>query len=174
MWETQRCLKHEEVSYRYVTEVRDNIQWVYPVSETTVASLSPEAIRAQLQRILDSPVFSGARRISEFLQFVVSRSIDGQAGEIKEYLIAVEVYNRNRSYDPRSDSIVRAEASRLRGKLRDYYSADGSNDPIRIELPKGSYTPVFRLNSATTVPAPNRSPAIFPVAQVRWRWPVAA
>jgi len=174
MWETQRCLKHEEVSYRYVTEVRDNIQWVYPVSETTVASLSPEAIRAQLQRILDSPVFSGARRISEFLQFVVSRSIDGQAGEIKEYLIGVEVYNRSRSYDPRADSIVRAEASRLRGKLREYYEAGGKNDPIRIELNKGSYTPVFRLNSATTIPEPNRVPEILPKAKFRWQWAAAA
>src|SRR5260370_38085800 len=114
MWETQRCLKHEEVSYRYVTEVRDNIQWVYPVSETTVASLSPEAIRAQLQRILDSPVFSGARRISEFLQFVVSRSIDGQAGEIKRSLIRVEASNRSRHYCPTPDRMVRAQANRTR------------------------------------------------------------
>jgi serine/threonine-protein kinase len=144
------------------------------VNENTVASPTPAGIRAELQQILESPLFSGARRLSQFLQFVVSRSIEGQAGEIKEYLIAVEVYNRNPSYDPKDDSIVRAEASRLRAKLREYYDTIGRNDPIRIELPKGSYTPVFRYNSSATVAEPNRLSEPLPRARFRWQWGAAA
>src|ERR1700676_4080165 len=128
---------------------------LHPVSETSVASPTPEEIRAQLQRILESPVFSTALRLTQFLQFVVVRSIEGQAAGIKEYLIGVEVYNRAPSYDPKADSIVRAEASRLRAKLREYYEAGGRNDPIRIDLPKGSYTPVFRINSIGDVSPSN-------------------
>jgi TolB-like protein len=143
------------------------------VNETTVASPTPAAIRAQLQRILESPLFSGARRLSQFLQFVVSLSVEGQAGEIKEYLIAVEVYNRNPSYDPKDDSIVRAEASRLRAKLREYYDTSGRNDPIRIELPKGSYTPLFRLNSTASISEPSPLPEPVPRASFPWRWVVA-
>jgi TolB-like protein len=144
-----------------------------PVSETSVASHTPEAVRAQLQRILESPVFSSALRLSQFLQFVVTRSIEGQATAIKEYLIGVEVYNRPASYDPKVDSIVRAEASRLRAKLREYYDAAGKNDPIRIELPKGSYTPVFRLISNGDV-FPSRPPEPLPSAKFRWQWGAVA
>jgi len=101
MLETPRCLKHAEVSYRYVTAYV--ITYKGLVNETSVAGPTAEAIRAQLQRILESPVFSTARRLSQFLQFVVSRSIEGQAGDIKEYLIGVEVYNRSASYDTRAE-----------------------------------------------------------------------
>src|SRR5260370_13175105 len=147
---------------------------LHPVSEMSVARPRPEEIRAQLQRILDSPVFSTALRLSQFLQFVVVRSIEGQAAAIKEYLIGVEVYNRASSYDPKADSIVRAEASRLRAKLREYYEANGKNDPIRIDLPKGSYTPVFRLNLAGDVPMPIRPADPLPRTKVPWQWGAAA
>src|ERR1700687_4094023 len=109
---------------------------VYSVNETTVASPKPEAIRAHLERILQSPLFLNARRLSQFLQFVVVRSIEGQVDDIKESLIGIEAYNRTPSFNPKADSIVRAEASRLRAKLREYYEDGGKNEPIRIELPK--------------------------------------
>jgi TolB-like protein len=147
---------------------------LHSVSETSVASPTHEEIRAQLQRILESPLFSTALRLSQFLKFVVVRSIEGQAAAIKEYLIGVEVYNRAPSYDPKADSIVRAEASRLRAKLREYYESSGKNDPIRIDLPKGSYTPVFRLNLSSDVPAPIRPAEPLPRAKFPWQWGVAA
>jgi TolB-like protein len=136
----------------------------------------PDQIRAQLRRILESPLFSGARRLSQFLQFVVTRSIEGQVGDIKESLIGVEVYGRDPSYDPKTDSIVRAEASRLRAKLREYYETQGTNDPIRIELPKGSYTPTFLLNSGNSAPDPVPVPAPKPTPKARllWHWVAAA
>jgi TolB-like protein/Flp pilus assembly protein TadD len=172
--ETMRYLKQRGVAYGYVTPVCVDVEWFTPVSEATVENPTPAAVRAQLQRILESPLFSNARRLSQFLQFVVARSIEGQAAEIKEYLIAVEVYNRNPSYDPKDDSIVRAEASRLRAKLREYYDTGGRNDPIRIELPKGSYNPVFRLNSASIAADPNRIPEPSPKAKLPSRWAAAA
>src|SRR6266481_4332902 len=144
---------------------------LHPVSETSRPT--PEEIRAQLQRILESPLFSTALRLSQFLQFVVVRSIEGQAAAIKEYLIGVEVYNRAPSYDPKADSIVRAEASRLRAKLREYYEAGGKNDPIRIDLPKGSYTPVFRFNPGD-VTVPHRPPEPLPRSKFHWKWGAAA
>ncbi len=137
-------------------------------------SPTPAAIRAQLRRVLENPLFSNAHRMSQFLQFVVVRSIEGQAGEIKEYLIGVEVYQRNPSYDPKADSIVRAEASRLRAKLREYYDTVGRDDPVRIELPKGAYTPVFRLHSSTAVPEPDRPPEPPPPAKLQRKWVAAA
>src|SRR2546421_3141458 len=146
---------------------------LHSVSETSVASPTREEIRAELQRILESPVFSTALRLSQFLQFVVVRSIEGQAAAIKEYLIGVEVYNRAPSYDPKDDSIVRAEASRLRAKLREYYEADGKNDPIRIDLPKGSYTPIFRLNPGD-ITVPHRPPEPLPRSKFQWKWGAAA
>ena len=125
---------------------------------------APDQIRTQLGRILASALFSGSLRSSQFLQFVVSRSIEGRPEEIKESSIGIEVYGRDpSSYDPKTDSIVRAEASRLRAKLREYYEALGKDDPIRIELPKGSYTPLFLPAAKGSVPEPAR-------ARFRWRW----
>jgi hypothetical protein len=68
----------------------------------------------------------------------------GQQDAPREYSIGIEVYGRKPDFDPRVDAIVRVEASRLRGKLREYYDSAGRTDPIRIELPKGSYAPLFK------------------------------
>jgi TolB-like protein len=147
------------------------------VKETSAPGVSPDEAREQLQRILGSPLFSSARRQSEFLQFVVRRAIEGHAGDIKESLIGVEVYGRNPSYDPKADSIVRAEASRLRAKLREYYDTEGRHDPLRIELPKGTYTPAFRLTGGEAVtepPSPPQVPVPGPKAKFHWWWAAAA
>jgi tetratricopeptide (TPR) repeat protein len=101
-------------------------------------------IRAELDRILTSHVFSGARRPSDFLRFVVENVLKGGGGRIKEYLIGVDVFGRSSQYDPRLDPVVRIEAGRLRTKLGQYYAGPGKDDPIVIDLPKGSYVPEFR------------------------------
>ncbi len=101
-------------------------------------------IQAQLEKILGSEVFAHADRMSRFLRFTVERAIRGQAGEHKEYLLGVEVFDRKSSYDPRIDPIVRVEARRLRSKLQKYYETEGREDRIAIDLPKGSYIPVFQ------------------------------
>ena len=93
--------------------------------------------------MLASGTFRHADRLSRFLRFVVEHTVGGHGGELKEYLIGVEVFDRPASFDPRIDSVVRVEARRLRTKLRDYYDSEGHDDAVVIELPKGSYVPAF-------------------------------
>lgn len=106
--------------------------------------MSPDDIRSHLADMLASQVFSKADRISRFLRYVVEASLEGRTKQISEYAIAVDVYDRPRSFDSRLDGIVRVEAGRLRSKLREYYETDGKNSSVRIEFPKGSYTPLFK------------------------------
>lgn len=103
----------------------------------------PEAIRVQLQRILGSPDFEASERNRRFLEYVVEEALAGRAERIKAYCVATEVFGREGSFDPQSDPIVRIEASRLRRALEHYYFTAGSDDPIRISIPKGSYVPAF-------------------------------
>ena len=76
--------------------------------------ITPEQIRAQLGRILASTSFDQADRARAFLSFVVTTSVEGRAGEIKESVIAIEALGRTTAFDPKSDPIVRVEAGRLR------------------------------------------------------------
>jgi TolB-like protein/Flp pilus assembly protein TadD len=109
-----------------------------PPSETDVQSA-----RRQLDRILESPGFSRNERLSRFLRFVVEGRLEGREQDLKESVLAVEVFGRKTDYDPRRDPIVRTEAIRLRTRLAEYYSVDGRDDELVIELPKGGYVPQF-------------------------------
>lgn len=123
-------------------------------------------MRLQLQRILASRRFAGAEKLSRFLTFIVEKTLAGTGAEIKEYLVALEVYQRPDSYNPRVDSIVRVEASRLRTRLDDYYAAEGRHDPVRIGLRKGRYVPDFELQQEEVAATP-------PTRRPRW-WLLAA
>jgi len=116
-------------------------------------------IRAQLERVLASEGFANADRMSTFLRFVVERALAGESDQVKEYLIGVEVFERNDQYDPRIDSIVRVEARRLRTKLDEYYAGPGREDPIVFRIPRGSYVPTFDRRE-TPVPAPAPGPIV--------------
>jgi len=104
---------------------------------------TPDEVRAALERVLASGSFAGTSRLSRFLRFVVERTIAGEAERLKEYVIGVEVFDRDERYDPRIDSIVRVEAGRLRAKLDEYYRGAGAGDAVAIVLEKGSYAPQF-------------------------------
>jgi adenylate cyclase len=95
---------------------------------------------ACLDKILASPVFSQSGRQQRFLRYVVTETLAGRAEMLKGYTIGVDVFDREQAFDPSIDAIVRVEAARLRGKLREYYDDAGRNDPVRFELPKGNYT----------------------------------
>ncbi len=110
------------------------------------ADVAREDVEAELRTILASPVFRNAPRHSRFLRFVAHQPLAGEGEAIKEYLIGVEGGDSGPDYDPNSDPAVRAEARRLRSRLADYYREPGKLDPIRIELPKGRYVPVFQRN----------------------------
>ena len=117
-----------------------------PLEDANARDAIPDsqAVRVHLAKVLASAQFSTAPRLSRFLSFVVDSALEGRSSEIKESLIAVEVYGRPPDYNPQMDSTVRVEAWRLRAKLRDFYATADASDPIVIELPKGKYVPVFR------------------------------
>ncbi|HWW85746.1 MAG TPA: hypothetical protein VNZ26_19250 [Vicinamibacterales bacterium] len=115
--------------------------------DTGITSAEPEtnpaAVRAALERILSSDALVGADRRVRLLRFLVERTLAGDSAALKESVIAVEVFDRAPDYDPKVDSVVRVEMGRLRSRLVEYYSHAGTNDPVRIDIRKGSYQPVF-------------------------------
>jgi adenylate cyclase len=100
-------------------------------------------VREHLDRVLRSPHFDGSARSREFLRYVVDEVLAGRAAYLKQAAIAVEVFGRKPDFDAVIDPIVRVQAGRLRRSLERYYLLCGDADFIRIELPKGSYAPVF-------------------------------
>jgi serine/threonine-protein kinase len=114
------------------------------------------AVQNQLERILASSVFNRAERSSALLRFIVEQTLNGGADRLKEYTLGAEALGRGESFDPRADPVVRAEASRLRGRLEQYYKTSGRTDPIVIELSKGSYVPRFVPNAVTPDSVPER------------------
>src|SRR5437870_614570 len=63
----------------------------------------PQTVRIQLQKILSSTGFAGAERLRRFLEFVVTRTLEGQADQLKESVIGVEVFEKP-NFDPKSDA----------------------------------------------------------------------
>jgi Tol biopolymer transport system component len=122
--------------------------------KVVTARSDSEAERRQLERVLASPGFLKNERMSRFLRFLAERHLEGHANQLKESVIAVEVFGRKPDHDPLQDSIVRTEAGRLRGRLAEYYVGEGKDDAIVIELPKGGYTPAFRFRGPASQPAP--------------------
>ena len=118
------------------------------------SGLPDAAIRAQLDRIIASEVFSRSQQLRRFLSFIVEQSLAAQAHTLKESVLAHELYGKGTDFDGGTDPVVRVDARRLRDKLREYY-ADRS-DPVVISLPKGSYAPAFEWSS------PSRTVAIHP------------
>ena len=109
-----------------------------------------KAIRRQMDRIIHSGPFHQSQRRQRFLEYLVNETLAGRGARLKGYNIALEVFERPETFDPIVHPLVRIEAARLREKLREYYDADGKGDPIRIDLPKGSYTPHIEFRPSGT------------------------
>lgn len=123
-----------------------------------------EAVRAELDRVLASKGFQNAGRLSRLLRHVTEKTLAGDADQLKEYAVGVEVFDRDASYDPRLDSIVRVEAGRLRSRLDEYYANGGVASEIRIELPRGGYVAQFkRRESNAGLPVPVSRPRSRPL-----------
>ncbi|HSU31577.1 MAG TPA: hypothetical protein VLJ11_10095 [Bryobacteraceae bacterium] len=115
-----------------------------PVRVTPKAP-SHDAVRKQLSIILQSPGFIHANRMGRFLQFIVEETLAGRSSQLRGYSIGMSVFDRNESFEPGIDPIVRNEARRLRQKLLEYYQQSRYRDDteIIIDIPKGTYVPVF-------------------------------
>jgi adenylate cyclase len=111
-------------------------------------------IQGQLSTILESDLFAHAERLGRFLKFVVDETLDGRGGRLNQYAIAIDVFDRDETFDPAIDAIVRVEAGRLRSKLLEYYDVQGSKDPVKIVLPKRSYSTTFHLQATANVTEP--------------------
>ena len=116
----------------------------YPTDDDIPAS----DVRAQLARILASEDFQRSGRLSDFLTFVVEKTLSGDDADIKGYTIGIEVFGKPDSFDPETDASVRVDATRLRRALANYYAGPGIGDPVVIDIPRGQYRPEFRRNAA--------------------------
>ena len=125
---------------------------------------SEESIREALRKLSSSPRFASSERLCRFLRFTVEETLAGKTDQLKETIVGAEVFGRKPDYDPRLDAVVRIEAVKLRTRLKEYYDNEGRNDPVRIDLPKGGYVPVFLPQSP--VAAPGASPPDAPRSQV--------
>lgn len=115
---------------------------------TNENSIEPGLIEKQLQKIISTNRFKASKMLSAFLEFIIKTAIQGHAPEIKEYTIGTKALGRPADFNPATDAVVRIQAGRLRRLLAEYYWEEGLNDGIIIEIPKGSYIPVFKLRTA--------------------------
>lgn len=122
--------------------------------ETCPTPVKPydEAIRAQLAQILESPGFVHAPRRKKFLSHVVEVALQVRTDELTEFGIGFAVFDRPDSFDPRMDSVVRVYATHVRKILRAYYETQGASGQVTIDLPVGSYVPVFKLSPKQQAP----------------------
>jgi hypothetical protein len=102
-----------------------------------------EQCLAQIEKLVASQVLHGSESLCKLLRYLAKHVLDHPGVPIKEYQIATEVFGRSVDFDPQLDSMVRVQAGRLRGKLAEYYSANGSDDGVVVELPRGTYVLAF-------------------------------
>ena len=102
------------------------------------------AVREQLHRLLAHPLFANSKRYPALLAYTVEQTLLGNAGELKERSIGIEVFGRTPTYDANADPVVRITAGEVRKRLGLYYYDSTHAGELVIELPVGSYVPVFR------------------------------
>jgi TolB-like protein/Flp pilus assembly protein TadD len=126
-------------------------------ARTPAASDKPshKVVQQALDRILASATFQQVDRLKRFIGFIVSEVLAGRGDQLKEYVIGVQVFGKEVSFDPRTDPIVRVQARRLRTRLARYYREEGQTAEVVIDLPKGGYVPVFK--RAERAPVQRRS-----------------
>jgi hypothetical protein len=127
----------------------------------------------QVERIVNSSVLQNSEALCTLLKFLARRSLEAPDVPLKEHQIATVVFGRSLDFDPRLDSTVRVQMSRLRAKLAEYYNNAGRDDPILVEIPKGSHGVTFRDRESPPVPAP-AVPAPPAVPTLHGVWKLAA
>src|SRR2546429_8414740 len=113
------------------------------MSVTRVQVPEREQYLGQIDRLVNSQVLHGSESLCKLLRYLAEHALDHPGSSLKEYQIATEVFGRSPNFDPQSDSTIRVQAGRLRLKIAEYYSSAGAEDPIVVELPKGSYALSF-------------------------------
>ncbi len=154
-----------------------------PHSKEFLSETAKKAIREQLERLLASPYISHSKRFPTFLRFVVEHTLAGEADDIKERTLGIEIFGRDANYDTALDPIVRVTAAEIRKRVAQYYQDSAHDEELRITLLSGSYIPQFHspkgksihgLPEIDAIPAgtPEHVPA--PATQARRWWLLAA
>lgn len=130
--------------------------------------------REQVDRILHSRTLQGSESLRKLLSYLAARALEHPGEQVKEAKIALDVFGRSDDFDPRIDSTVRVQAARLRSKLLEYYSTEGTGDAVAVEIPKGNYVLSFARQKPRAVNAPAEVAALAAVIpENRWdpsRW----
>lgn len=128
-----------------------------------------EAILDEVRRIVESRGMRESHHLRALLTYIVRETLEGRESDLKEYNLGVRVLHRHADYDPRTDSIVRVQVSQLRKRLQAFYDQHPEGSEFRIEIPKGSYVPVFRRQPSGDVLAEAGLAAPAPPARLAWR-----
>ena len=117
--------------------------------DVTGVTLSDRAqFLAEIERLVNSHTLHGSESLCKLLRYLAKQAVEHPGVPVKEYQIATEVFGRQADFDPQLDSMVRVQAGRLRSKLAEYYSSEGTNDSTIVEVPKGSYAVMIHDRSA--------------------------
>jgi hypothetical protein len=123
------------------------------VAESSLVADAPR-IREQLNRLLAHSLFANSRRYPVLLSYVVEQTLLGHASDLKERTIGVEVFGKDPAYDANADPVVRITAKEVRSRLKQYYYEFSQPGEVIVDLPTGSYIPLFR--------EPDRLPEVVP------------
>lgn len=126
--------------------------------ENLMSSHSTGACMEALSRVLASNAFAKSVRLSSFVRYVCTATLEGKAALLCEHHIGIEVFGRPEHYNPAEDTIVRSTARLLRQRLAQYYEMEGRLDELRIVIPRGAYVPVFVQPTSATAPAADEYP----------------
>jgi hypothetical protein len=143
------------------------------IAESALSGVGPDEVRQALDRLLWSKYFVNAHKKQKFLRLVCDYYLEGRAQELNEHLLGYDVFGRDNSYNPSNDPIVRVFAHEIRKKLEAYYTNEGAADLVRLEIPAGSYQPVFtrqRLEAGEPAEAIRQSPAAVEAPRAARRW----
>ncbi len=118
-----------------------------PVLDSHIEESTPQEIREALSAVFLSTPFRTSKQSQHLLQYLVDQTLEGRDEMLKERIVGANVFDRNPGYDTGDDPIVRVRAADLRKRLIQYYSSEGAERSVRIEIHPGSYRPVFISNS---------------------------
>lgn len=134
-----------------------------PHAVSEISEINVEDSRWQLAlRIAASGSLGRSQLLSDFLLYIVDRAIRGRTDQITEQQIGVAVFGRTEDYDSNDDNIVRSYARKLRKRIDDYFATEGQKEPLRLEIPRGGYAPIFSEHASSQCQAEN--PAVTPNA----------
>lgn len=147
---------------------------------THTVGLSRDQCFHQIEKLTNSHSLHSSESLCKLLRYLGEHSVDHPGLALKEYQIATEVLGRPQGFDPQSDSTVRVQAGRLRVKLAEYYGHEGVDDPIVVDLPKGSYALTFHVRPGKAAVQPAETivlepaPRLQPILPSSRRWAIAS